>query len=78
MPELAAEFAAMERVRGEIVVCIAPPSAPAEAAPQDADAVLAGLLREMKPAKAAQEAARLTGLPRRELYQRALALKDAG
>ncbi|MBO0661006.1 16S rRNA (cytidine(1402)-2'-O)-methyltransferase [Jiella sp. MQZ9-1] len=76
LPVLAEEFAAMDEVRGEIVVCIAPPleDRPVDAA--DADAILSGLLAEMKPAKAAQEAARLTGLPRRELYQRALALKD--
>ncbi|MCB8840764.1 16S rRNA (cytidine(1402)-2'-O)-methyltransferase [Aurantimonas sp. VKM B-3413] len=78
LPELAAEFSAMEEVRGEIVVCIAPPEAEAVAAPEDADAILSGLLGEMKPAKAAQEAARLTGLARRDLYQRALALKDRG
>ena len=66
----------MERVRGEIVVCIAPPDAPPVASEADADAILSGLLAEMKPTKAAQEAAKLTGLGRRDLYQRALALKD--
>ncbi|MEF2550384.1 16S rRNA (cytidine(1402)-2'-O)-methyltransferase [Aurantimonas sp. A2-1-M11] len=76
LAELAAEFAAMERVRGEIVVCIAPPDAPQAASEADADAILTGLLAEMKPTQAAQEAARLTGLGRRDLYQRALALKD--
>ncbi|MCW7544665.1 16S rRNA (cytidine(1402)-2'-O)-methyltransferase [Aurantimonas litoralis] len=74
--DLAAQFAAMERVRGEIVVCIAPPDAPPVASEADADAILSGLLAEMKPTKAAQEAAKLTGLGRRDLYQRALALKD--
>jgi 16S rRNA (cytidine1402-2'-O)-methyltransferase len=76
LPELAEKFAAMEQVRGEIVVCIAPPPAEATASGADADAILAGLLAEMKPTQAAQEAARLTGLPRRELYQRALELKS--
>lgn len=76
LAELAAQFAAMEKVRGEIVVCIAPPEAEAAASGEDADAILSGLLAEMKPTRAAQEAARLTGLPRRDLYQRALALKN--
>ena len=75
LSDLAGQFEAMERVRGEIVVCIAPPPAEAAASLEDTDAILTGLLREMKPTQAAQEAARLTGLPRRDLYARALALK---
>ncbi|MBO0904095.1 16S rRNA (cytidine(1402)-2'-O)-methyltransferase [Jiella sonneratiae] len=75
LPELAAGFAAMAEVRGEIVVCIAPPAAEAVAEVGEADRILAGLLAEMKPAKAAQEAARLTGLARRDLYRRALDMK---
>ncbi|KTR04463.1 16S rRNA methyltransferase [Aureimonas ureilytica] len=74
LPDLAERFAAMERVRGEIVVCVGPP-AEEQAASGDVDTILRGLLAEMKPAKAAQEAVKLTGLPRRELYQRALDLK---
>ncbi|RIX99099.1 16S rRNA (cytidine(1402)-2'-O)-methyltransferase [Aureimonas flava] len=76
LPELAADFAAMERVRGEIVVCVGGPQGEDAEAPADVDAILRGLLAEMKPAKAAQEAVRLTGLSRRELYGRALALKN--
>ncbi|WAJ29572.1 16S rRNA (cytidine(1402)-2'-O)-methyltransferase [Antarcticirhabdus aurantiaca] len=75
LPELAARFAAEENVRGEIVVCVGPPPQEEAASEADADAILKGLLAEMKPAKAAQEAARLTGLPRRDLYARALSLK---
>lgn len=74
---LAAEFAAMERVRGEIVVCIAPPEDASPPSAAHTDRILLGLLAEMKPARAAQEAARLTGLQRRDLYQRALDLKTA-
>jgi 16S rRNA (cytidine1402-2'-O)-methyltransferase len=73
---LAQDFEAMERVRGEIVVVIGPPAAEAPPSEADADAILAGLLREMKPTEAAREAAKLTGLPRRDLYQRALQMKD--
>ncbi|WP_082652385.1 16S rRNA (cytidine(1402)-2'-O)-methyltransferase [Aureimonas sp. AU12] len=76
LPDLAARFEAMERVRGEIVVCVGPPSAPEDSGPADVDAILRGLLAEMKPAKAAQEAVKLTGLARRDLYQRALQLKS--
>jgi len=78
LSQLAADFADMERVRGEIVVCIAPPAAEAAASEADADTILTGLMAEMKPAKAAQEAARLTGLSRRDLYARALQLKTPG
>ena len=75
LPELFERFEAMDRVRGEIVVCVGPP-AEEEAVPSgDVDTILRGLLAEMKPAKAAQEAVKLTGLPRRDLYQRALELK---
>ena len=75
LPELAERFAAMADVKGEIVVCIAPPPEEAAAGEAEADSILAGLLAEMKPTQAAQEAARLTGLPRRDLYQRALEMK---
>ncbi|MDY8110250.1 16S rRNA (cytidine(1402)-2'-O)-methyltransferase [Fulvimarina sp. 2208YS6-2-32] len=76
LTRLAQDFCAMDQVKGEIVVCIAPPPQEAAPAEQDVDAILAGLLAEMKPTQAAREAARLTGLNRRDLYQRALALKD--
>ena len=72
---LARDFGDMAEIRGEIVVCVAPPAAEAVPDEADADRILIGLLAEMKPAKAAQEAARLTGLPRRDLYQRALDMK---
>ncbi len=75
LAELARRFAEMETVRGEIVVCVGGPPPEAEGTPADVDAVLRGLLAEMKPARAAQEAVKLTGLSRRELYTRALLLK---
>ena len=64
-----------EPVRGEIVLVIGPGerSAPSET---DVDALLARLATEMPAGKAATEAARQTGLPRKDLYSRLLAMKD--
>ncbi len=72
---LAAHYAENPQVKGEIVLVIGPPTeqAPPEAA--DVDALLAGLVRDMPAGKAATEAARLTGMNRRDLYQRLLELK---
>ena len=70
---LVVEFAAMERVRGEIVVTIegAVPTTDA----LDAEQVLRGLLAEHGAGRAAAEAAKLTGRSKKELYALALALK---
>ncbi len=73
---LAAAFGAAPP-KGEIVVLVGPPL---EAAPDPAsvDALLRRLLAEGSVKSAAEEAAAATGLPRRELYRRALALRDGG
>lgn len=75
LAELAAHYAANPQVKGEIVLVVGPPAerAPPEAA--DVDAILSLLIRDMSAGKAATEAARQTGMPRRELYQRLLELK---
>lgn len=75
LEELSLSYGGDETVRGEIVLVIAPPAP--EAAPEagEIDSILAGLAGGMSAGKAATEAARLTGLPRRELYQRLLELK---
>ena len=69
--ELAKHYAA-NGARGEVVIAIAPG---AEAAP-DANAVLRDLLQTMPASRAAAEASRLVGRPKRELYALALAMKD--
>jgi 16S rRNA (cytidine1402-2'-O)-methyltransferase len=71
--ELAARFA--EPPKGEVVVVVAPP-AEETASPADADALLAAALARMPASAAAADVARMTGLDRRELYRRALALKS--
>ncbi|MDO6965607.1 16S rRNA (cytidine(1402)-2'-O)-methyltransferase [Rhizobium alvei] len=75
LAELADFYAAQENIRGEIVVAIAPPPEAQEMAAEDVDALLLELARTMPTAKAATEAARRTGEPRKVLYQRLLDLK---
>lgn len=71
--ELAAD-PKLDAPKGEIVILVAP-GREAEATADDADAALREALARLKPADAAAEVAKALGLPRRELYKRALELK---
>jgi 16S rRNA (cytidine1402-2'-O)-methyltransferase len=73
LDELAAD-PALRSPKGEIVVLVGPGEDVA-ATPGDADAALADALVRLGPGEAASEVAKALGLPRRELYRRALALK---
>jgi 16S rRNA (cytidine1402-2'-O)-methyltransferase len=73
LAELAAD-PRFEAPRGEIVVLVGP-GREAAATAADADAALAEALSRLKPADAASEVAKALGLPRRDLYRRALELK---
>ena len=61
--------------KGEIVVVVGPPLEKAVGA-AEADEILTSLLADNPVGAAAAEAAAITGLPRRDLYRRALALKE--
>ncbi len=63
-------------VKGEIVLLIAPPDAPAPPSEREIEALLKDALQASGVREAAQTVAEMTGLPRRDLYRRALALKD--
>jgi 16S rRNA (cytidine1402-2'-O)-methyltransferase len=73
LPALAAD-PRLSDPKGELVVLVAP-AAEAAATAEDADAALAEALERVSPADAAAEVARALGLPRRQLYARALKLK---
>jgi 16S rRNA (cytidine1402-2'-O)-methyltransferase len=60
--------------KGEIVILVGP-GREEQATPADADAALLDALTRLKPAEAAAEVARELGLPRRDLYRRAMELK---
>jgi 16S rRNA (cytidine1402-2'-O)-methyltransferase len=78
LDELAAHYAGDAETRGEFVLVIAPPESSANAtAPADLDALLREALGRLTVKEAVAEIASVTGLPRREVYQRALALTKA-
>jgi 16S rRNA (cytidine1402-2'-O)-methyltransferase len=74
-----------ERRRGEFVVAVDRAAAatdagePASRPPApDPDALLARLLEDLSPSRAVKLAQDLTGLPHRDLYARALAIRERG
>lgn len=73
LAELAAD-PQLDGPKGEIVILVGP-GRDAQATAADADAALADALTRLKPADAAAEVAKALGLPRRDLYRRALELK---
>jgi 16S rRNA (cytidine1402-2'-O)-methyltransferase len=76
LPALAAHYEAAGAPKGEIVVVAGPPSPAAAPSADDVDAQLHAALRRSGVREAAETVAAATGLPRRQLYARALALKD--
>jgi 16S rRNA (cytidine1402-2'-O)-methyltransferase len=76
---LARDYAAADPPRGEIVVVITPPEAGEDTAnASDIDALLRQALGRLSVKEAVSEIAAVTGQPRREIYQRALALAKEG
>jgi len=75
LPNLAARYADAPP-KGEIVITVAPPGEPEAASEDDVDTALREALTRLPPAKAAGEVARATGADRRELYTRAMMIKD--
>jgi 16S rRNA (cytidine1402-2'-O)-methyltransferase len=61
--------------KGEIVIVVAPPAAAEAPAQADVEAALREAMTRLSPSRAAAEVAEALGLPRRSVYERALALK---
>jgi len=72
--ETLAQNSPASEVRGEIVLVIAPLQASAQPSADDTDTLLRRALARVSLKDAVGEVAEATGLPRRDLYQRALAL----
>ncbi|HEX7850552.1 MAG TPA: 16S rRNA (cytidine(1402)-2'-O)-methyltransferase [Sphingomonas sp.] len=62
--------------KGEIVIVVAPPGEAAPASVEDADAALVEALTRLPASKAAGEVAKRFNLDRRELYARAMEMKN--
>ena len=78
LPDLAAHYAEAGPPRGEIVILVGPPG---EQGPPEADAIDAAILAadDSRPLKEiAAEIAEALGLKRRDVYERALELRDKG
>ena len=74
LDSLARSYAETGEMRGEMVLVIAPPAALERPSADDADALLRQALARVSLKDAVGEVALATGLPRRDLYQRALVL----
>jgi 16S rRNA (cytidine1402-2'-O)-methyltransferase len=71
---LAREAAQAGEPRGEIVIVVAPPEQERDVTAVDLDALIRQALDRLSVKEAVAEIAAVTGTPRREVYQRALAL----
>ncbi len=75
LPELAAAYRSSGPPKGEIVIVVGPPE-PKAVEPADLDAQLANAMEQASLRDAAVMVAEITGLPRRQVYARALALRN--
>lgn len=75
--DLAAHYAQAGAPKGEIVVLVAPPGEADPPSTEEIDAALRAALARSSVKDAAQEVADALGVSRRDVYARALALKDS-
>ena len=76
LSELHERYNDSEKIRGEIVIIVEPPSKQEEKFDtEEIDKLLIDLAKDFSAAKAAAEAARITGHKKAELYKRLLSLK---
>ena len=77
LSELKERYNDSEKIRGEIVIIVEPPSKQEEKfSAEEIDKLLIDLTKDFPAAKAAAEAAKITGHKKPELYKRLLSLKD--
>jgi len=74
LPALAAHYEGDAETRGEFVIVVAPPAQEAAPDADDVDGMIRAALTRLSVKDAVAEIVAATGLPRRDVYQRALAL----
>jgi 16S rRNA (cytidine1402-2'-O)-methyltransferase len=77
LSELAAHYAEAGAPRGEIVIVVGPPEKRAPLCAHEVDAMIENALARTTLKDAVAEVVSITGLPRREIYARALELSGA-
>jgi 16S rRNA (cytidine1402-2'-O)-methyltransferase len=78
LAELALAYAGDAETRGEFVIVVSPPQEAALASGEELDDLLRRALSHSSVKEAVSDVASATGLPRRDVYRRALELKDIG
>lgn len=78
LPDLAEYYRRAGPPKGEVTIVVAPPPPPPPLADAEVDRLLGEALESMSARDAAAAVAEATGLPRRRLYARAVALKAGG
>jgi 16S rRNA (cytidine1402-2'-O)-methyltransferase len=76
LDQLAAALRSEDAPKGEIVIVVGAPGAAPDIGGDALDALISEALAEMSVRDAADRVAAATGLPRKQVYSRALALKD--
>lgn len=76
--DLAGHYAAAGAPKGEVVIVVGPPAAAAAPSEEEIDRLLAAALQKESLRDAVDAVAAATGLPRREIYGRALRLHKDG
>ncbi|MCH8863118.1 MAG: 16S rRNA (cytidine(1402)-2'-O)-methyltransferase [Proteobacteria bacterium] len=76
LEDLCAEFAARERIRGEIAIVVAPPPAAGPDSDASIDRALREALEKLSLKEAAHAVAYITGASRKKVYSRALEIRE--
>jgi 16S rRNA (cytidine1402-2'-O)-methyltransferase len=75
LPDLAEHYRQAGAPKGEVTIVVGPPPSPPPVGEAEAERLLIEALQRLSPRNAATSVANVTGLPRRRLYARAIALK---